>query len=423
MKSQIKLGLVLILFLFSAGIVIISLGNVTLKKGYEFDVLFDNIADLPNNSVIKISGVEVGRVRNISLDNGKARVRVWIEDEIDIYQNAQINITRSGIIGNTFMTIDSGTPEYPPVEEADLLYGGSPIGYEETLEDMINGIDRIVTSFETLTSDKDLIGNVNSSFENLSSLTKNLDQALGEEGKKLGKAVDNLGSILEQIDKFMIEQREEVKDNIQNIGRSVEDLNQLLLNTKEGRSAAGKLFVSEDYGQKVGQTIDSIFETSQDLQQAVDRAKGFNTRWETEFYYTPATENLRSSAGLSLIPGQNRYLFLGLDNITPPDSSKEIFDSGGDRVNSFTLKAGKKINNLTIYGGAIRSSGGVGVEWDPFKNRLRLGTEVFDLSRSENPWWKISSKLMLTEYLKLGVAGEDLLKEATFRAGLEIRVD
>lgn len=423
MKPQIKLGVVLILFFLAAGVVILSLGNVTLKKGYEFDVLFDTVADLPNNSVIKISGVEVGRVKDITLDDGQARVRIWIEQGIDIHKDARVSVTRSGIIGNTFMTVNPGTDEYPLVSDGDVLQGNSPISYEETINEMISGLDRIVTSFEELSVNDELMDNVNESFENLNSVSKDIDGALGKDGEKLNRAVENINSVLEQMDSLMVSEVEGVKENLKDIGTTVTDLKELIRETKKGESAAGKLLVSKEYGDKVGTTIDRIYKTSRDLQQAVDKAKGFDTSWESEFYYEPDSDNLRSSAGLSLIPGSNRYLFMGLENITPSSSSVGTFDSGGDRINAVTFKAGKQLNNFKFYGGAIRSSGGLGMEWNPLQNRFKVGTEIFELSRDQNPWLNVSSKLALTDYLELGVTAEDILEDNNFRAGLELKVD
>ncbi|MGM0441041.1 MAG: MlaD family protein [Elusimicrobiota bacterium] len=423
MKPQIKLGMLLILFFISAGIVIISLGNVTLKKGYEFDVMFDTVADLPNNSVIKISGVEVGRVKNITLDNGNARVRVWIEEGINIYKNATINVSRSGIIGNTFMTINPGTSDYPLVKDGDKLEGSAPIGYEETINEMISGLDRIVTSFEKLAHNSELMDNVNESFKNLNSISKDIDSSFGEDGEKLKKSVKNINSILEEVDSLMASQTEGLKQNFENMGELVKELKLLVQDIKKGETVAGKFLASDEYGKKVGTTIDSIYETSQDLREAVDNAKGFETSWESEFYYDPDSENLRSSAGLSLNPESDKYLFMGLENITPSDNSVGTFDSGGDRINSITFKAGKNINNFKFYGGAIRSSGGLGLEWNPFKNRFKVGSEIFELSRAENPWLTVSSRLTLTDYLELGISAEDLLENQNFRAGIELKMD
>ena len=91
-NAQTKVGLLILTAIIVALGVIVNLGKIDLKEGYEFYVLFDDLADLPARPLVKISGVDVGRVKKIDLYNGKARIKVWIDGSIKIHKDAEIKI-------------------------------------------------------------------------------------------------------------------------------------------------------------------------------------------------------------------------------------------------------------------------------------------------------------------------------------------
>jgi len=67
MNDQTKVGFLILAALIAAMIVVVNLGDIRIEKGYEFYVLFDDLADLPARPMVKIAGVEVGRVTKVNL--------------------------------------------------------------------------------------------------------------------------------------------------------------------------------------------------------------------------------------------------------------------------------------------------------------------------------------------------------------------
>jgi hypothetical protein len=188
-----------------------------------------------------------------------------------------------------------------------------------------------------------------------------------------------------------------------------------------GEGPAGKLISSEEYSQKISGALDSIYEASKDMEDAVKRFKGFDTAYNSDVYYSPENELMRSYAGLTLETSSDRFLNLAMENIAPSEGSYKEYDQGGDRFNSLTVKAGKNLGSFSVFAGAIRSSGGLGAGWKPLP-MLSVDTEWFEFSRSENPRGNISTSLKLMDFLKLGVSYEDLLEDGDFRAGLGIEI-
>jgi len=75
-SAEAKVGLFVLAALIILGYMSFRVGEYGfgLKKGYPVNVVFDNATGLEKDASVQIAGVEVGRVDNISLKDGKALV-------------------------------------------------------------------------------------------------------------------------------------------------------------------------------------------------------------------------------------------------------------------------------------------------------------------------------------------------------------
>ena len=67
MNLETKVGAFVVGGLVLMGTAIFLLGDYTLEKRYTIYALFHDVANLTKNSPVKLSGVEVGQVRDIEL--------------------------------------------------------------------------------------------------------------------------------------------------------------------------------------------------------------------------------------------------------------------------------------------------------------------------------------------------------------------
>jgi phospholipid/cholesterol/gamma-HCH transport system substrate-binding protein len=423
-SPQAKVGFLVLAAIAVAITVIVNLGNVRIQKGYKFYVMFDDLGDLPARSVAKISGVNVGRVISVDLHEGRAKVEVWIRQEIKIHKDTKVKILKMGFIGNTYISMTIGTPEYPLIQEGDILEGIGPLSYEEVMDSLVSGLDRVTQVFQSLGGTDELGKDIAKAAENLRKISDGILIAIGDSGEKLELAIDNINSVLGALDELLDEEKENIKVSLSKIRGSSEDLRDIIAGVKEGRGFAGKMLTDEEFSAKIEKTVDSIYIASEDVKTAAGRVKGFDTLWDTYVYYEPNLEIFRVGVGLGLKTTAGRFLKFGLENIRPPGETDDVVDGkdpGGDRVNSFTIVGGTDIKDFSVYGGAIRSSGGLGATWLPI-DRLKLRTNIFEFTREE-PWWNFFTTYKLIDFLNLGVAFEDILSRPNLRTGIEFELD
>jgi len=132
---EFKVGL---LILISSAVLIafiFVLGNFSLRSGFTIQVDFDYIGSLQPGAPIKVSGIKVGKVKDVDFLGGQidpkidkrvqVRVTAWIEDRVrdSIRSDAEFFINTAGVLGEQYLEIVPGKDwEHPPVAESAVIH-------------------------------------------------------------------------------------------------------------------------------------------------------------------------------------------------------------------------------------------------------------------------------------------------------------
>ncbi len=110
---EVTVGLFIIAGIICLGYLSIKLGKVEVlgEKGYELHALFSNVGGLKIGSPIMIAGVDVGRVKKITLENYQARVALNLPDTVKIQEDAMASVRTKGLIGEKYIEITPGGSE------------------------------------------------------------------------------------------------------------------------------------------------------------------------------------------------------------------------------------------------------------------------------------------------------------------------
>jgi len=137
-KLDFVVGLFVLVGIVCMGYLAIKLGKLELVGGdyYELKADFSSTSGLKKGASVEIAGVEVGRVKAITLNSDQAQVVLAIQDGIPIYDDAIASIKTRGIIGEKFMGLSPGG-------SGDVLPNGG------TIVDTESGIDleQVISQF------------------------------------------------------------------------------------------------------------------------------------------------------------------------------------------------------------------------------------------------------------------------------------
>jgi phospholipid/cholesterol/gamma-HCH transport system substrate-binding protein len=207
-KSKLRRDLVkLIIFLIGAVTITVSVVAtlLDLKLGQPqagYHAIFTNATDLESGDVVRIAGVEVGKVNGVSVTSGnQAKVDFTVESAQHLTTNALASIQFENLLGQRYLQISQGPP------------GGGPLVSGATIpeRDTTPGLDltTVFTGFQPLLAALDprqvneLTGSIVAVFQgesgavgNLVDQTATLTSNLASKQQLINQILDNLSPLL-----------------------------------------------------------------------------------------------------------------------------------------------------------------------------------------------------------------------------------
>ena len=110
---EMAVGLFMIAGILCLGYLSVRLGGMELlgRDGYELNLVFSNSGGLKEGSPVVIAGVDVGRVKEVRLDDYQALVVIHLPKEVKIQEDAIASIKTKGLIGEKYVEITPGGAE------------------------------------------------------------------------------------------------------------------------------------------------------------------------------------------------------------------------------------------------------------------------------------------------------------------------
>ncbi|MBV9080666.1 MAG: MCE family protein [Elusimicrobia bacterium] len=429
MNQETKVGLFLIVAISAILVSILLLGNVKLfKRSSRYYVFFNNVEALPAKAAVKIAGVEIGSVRRVQLVEGRARVAIDVDPHIPIYKNARAKVGSTGIIGTKFVEVAPGSPDQPRLESGSSIEGEESSGLNQIA-------DKISKLFERSDKYGDAIENLQESISNIRNVTRSLNIAMGNHSAELEQIVMNIRDLTENTKRFTADlqditgdKKEDIKVAIEKFKGVGEKLDAILAKISEGKGAIGALVSDEKTGQEVKEAVTSIKDTAASAKKVMGRFTMINVYWDYRYRYDFRDDEGRSDLALRFVPRPGKFYGIGVTNIgEPPPEEKHV---AYERKNRITAVLGQDYGPFTGYGGAIRSEGGVGLNFRPFwmlpklNRRFELTAEASDFNRDRivlNKRLKgaaldVGAHMSLTPWLWVGARWEDVLQRSAFMA-------
>ncbi|MDR1241666.1 MAG: MlaD family protein [Deltaproteobacteria bacterium] len=127
-NEELSVGVFVFLSLLCVGYLTLKLGNVDLflDKGYVLTAKFASIAGLRTGADIQVSGVSVGKVTKIDLAYTSnvylANVTMRVREDLRIYDDASVTIKTSGIIGDQYLSLNTGGGSETLLSSGDEIY-------------------------------------------------------------------------------------------------------------------------------------------------------------------------------------------------------------------------------------------------------------------------------------------------------------
>jgi phospholipid/cholesterol/gamma-HCH transport system substrate-binding protein len=474
--TEAKVGLFILIAMLLLGYMTMQVGQrgVGIKKGYTIDVLFDNVSGLNKYSSVQIAGVEVGRVEDILLKDGKALVRLRIIPSVTLEKDVTAAIKTRGVLGDKYIDIVPGTRGMAALEpgeqirnverQADIDRLLNQIGaiaddiktVSGTLSNVLGGkageesLGSILENMQLLTQNinKLVVNNeatVRSMLLNAQELTGNLNRVVVQNDAKVGEVIDNLRSASSEMEKTFTAFNQ-IADGVNRgkgtLGQLMKDdttitsLNKTLASLQEvsdkinqGKGTIGKLVNDEE-------TVNNLNQSLAGINRYVTKSEQFRTFLGYRGEYLWDKSNFKSYLDLKIQPKQDQFYLLGL--VSDPRGRLTVRENtvvGGVTTKTeewdkssllFNAQIGKRFRNVVLRGGILESTGGFGMDYMALNDRLKLTFEAFDFSSDRNAHLKGYADVQLFKYLYLTGGWDDFISNrgnSSGFVGLSIRFE
>lgn len=266
MKTEVKVGIfffvslaiLLVIFEFIAGIPLFT-------REYSLKADFKSIGELNKDNFVKLSGVEVGKVTDIKIVDGKIEVTFKVKKGTPIKTDSVASIRLTSPVGISYVHLTFGSPQ------ASIAPPGSVLPSEEPadLNEILSKVESIVNSFESIFAEnKDKINSV------LYSLDTVLSQAASGRG--------TIGKLLKD-------------DSLYNQARdTLASLNEISASINKGKGTLGKLLKDETLYNNTKETMANLGQVAKKINNSEGTfGKLLNDRTLYD-QATEATTNLNS---------------------------------------------------------------------------------------------------------------------------------
>ncbi len=138
---EIAVGIFIIVGLVCLAYISIKLGNVNLsgKNYYPVKAIFSTVKGLRKDTVVEISGVEVGKVDSIRLDNYEAVTTLLIRKDIELQEDAIASIRTKGLLGEKYVEITPGGSDELIPPDGTIFETEPPIDLEKLIGNIVFG--------------------------------------------------------------------------------------------------------------------------------------------------------------------------------------------------------------------------------------------------------------------------------------------
>ena len=414
MSTEGKVGAFIIAGLVFLGLAVFLLGDFTFERRYTVYVLFSDVGGLTDKAPVKLSGVEVGKVRRIELFNDKARVVASISKGVRIYRNASFAIGTTGIIGSKYLQIEQGTPDSGVMEPETVIVGVDPVSIEKALSKTLGSLQQLLGDLNGPPGQQGMLAkNINATIANVRSLTANLDEMIADSKPALTNSLARMDQITAKLDSILAK------------------TDQMMAAINQSKGPVGALLHDESMKQDVKETVSSLKEAAGTAKDVLGRMTQFKVWWNYDWRYEHALKGGRTDIGLKISPREGRYYYLGGSNLSSPTDEARGVDY--QRKNTVDAMLGWYGTGWDVSIGVLRSGGGGRLTLTPFAkvpvlDRFSIFGEGYDFGRNrvvegrrlDKPMLNAGGMVRLHKFVGIGARVDDLQEVSRYQTWVNV---
>lgn len=274
-KTEIKVGITVVVG------ILIFLWIFGWAKNYNIDsnrkkmtIEFNSVAGLEKGDAATINGVRKGFVDDIEVKGNKVIVKVNLDRDVKIMQDATFSILMLDLMGGKKIEIKPGISN-TPIDFTQIQKGKfsgdistAMAALSSVQEDLVSVIKEVKVSLKNMNklfANTSFTEEVQTSVKNLSDLTGKLNIVLTENRNNLKSLIEQGNKISKSANEMLKENQEAIKQTLKNAqsvvastDTLVKRINSFTVETKGQKNNLGKLLYDKDLITKLNKSMEQI---------------------------------------------------------------------------------------------------------------------------------------------------------------------
>ncbi len=301
--SQLRVGLTVVVGSVILAVLIFLMSGTGgwFTRKIHLKAYLDNAGGLREGAPVRLAGVDIGNVATVRVVSGRpttpveVTMRVATTYAFDLHKDSVATLATAGVLGETFVDIDSSIAKGPGVHDGDTLATKSTPelqdvvratqGTLENVDSLIKRLDRIIGFIESgqgsigkVIYDPGLYDRLNATVAEFKGLMDDVQSGKGSLGplltsdeayKKVMGAVDKINLIIDDLQAGKGSAGKLLKDPelYENTNKTIANIRQLTDDMNAGKGALGKFTHDQEFANKLQETLNNLTALTDRLQK------------------------------------------------------------------------------------------------------------------------------------------------------------
>ena len=459
MNSTYKVGIMTLVAIALLAYTVFVVGDFSLTEhGYRFIISFYSVNGLNKGANVSMSGVKIGKVEKIAIQDDQVYVYAYIQDKkFHIRRKNTFTISTAGLMGEKFIEI-MPTRDYtsPYVSNNEIVNGTDPMGMDDLFQQgtlLVQKLQELTASAKDIIGDPELKENTKAIFRNardasariddiiaslqdkadsiannLDNILQNVDDGIAENRKALKKMIANFRDFSKKISEMSGENRANIKKIISNFKDTSKHLDQMIAELNKNHEMTNNLratiaslrHASDDaksithevkrivFDKDIRKKINTSLEDAHKLANAVDKVfvniRQIRVDFKYMLRYNRDDEKFLSDVGLDVYPSDSTFFRFGVEDV------------GGEDLFNFVI--GKDADtNFVKRVGIISSKIGMGFDYY-LAHSIGLGFDVYDPTDAVV---RFKGSYILNKNIRFELRVDDIADKKDVNFGLEYK--
>jgi len=285
MGLEAKVGLFVVGCLLLIGAMSMKLVDLSFTKssGVHVKAVVDDASGLTKDAGVIFSGVEVGKVKDITLENGKAVVEMTLDPQYTLPSNLVLAVRSKGFLGEKYaeLKVAGGKAE-------GVISNGATIASESAgtdFDQLSNKIGDIADDIKAITSSLRKVLATNEAQDNMATTISNIRDITDAVNSIVKNNENRVNAIMYNVDRLTEQLADVTTANAQNINQIIANINAITKDMRAETPAIAKNLsnITGDVNEIVSGNKDDISNTiktmnrvTEKLEKTVDNINGIS---------------------------------------------------------------------------------------------------------------------------------------------------